>query len=204
MIRLFAPVFEDEKKVLLSNDVKDDMIWLRRAGIEIKNRIFDIKIAHYVLQPDSSHELERVALELLNYRLIKGDNTENPQLSLFSEEEGKKEKDYAERTDILFRLKGKLESALKDVGLYKLFEELEMPLVAVLADMEYEGVSIDKEALKALSEELKGKIAEEEKIIYEIAGILTREIKRQKPDSIALPSKYSRNWKKRILSWGIS
>lgn len=57
-----------------------------------------------------------------------------------------------------------------DVGLYKLFEELEMPLVAVLADMEYEGVSIDKEALKALSEELKGKIAEEEKIIYEIAG----------------------------------
>ena len=170
MIRLFAPVFEDEKKVLISNDVKDDMIWLRRAGIEIKNRIFDIKIAHYVLQPDSSHELERVALELLNYRLIKGDNTENPQLSLFSEEEGKKEKDYAERTDILFRLKGKLESALKDVGLYKLFEELEMPLVAVLADMEYEGVSIDKEALKALSEELKGKIAEEEKIIYEIAG----------------------------------
>lgn len=170
IIRLFAPVFEDERKVLISNNVKDDMIWLRRAGIEMKNRIFDIKIAHYVLQPDSSHELERVALELLNYRLIKGDNTENPQLSLFSEEGGKKEKDYTERTDILFRLKGMLESALKDVGLYKLFEELEMPLVAVLADMEYEGVSIDKEALKALSEELKGKIAEEEKIIYDIAG----------------------------------
>lgn len=170
IIRLFAPVFEDEKKVLISNDVKDDMIWLRRVGIEIKNRIFDIKIAHYVLQPDSSHELERVALELLNYRLIKGDNTENPQLSLFPEEGSKKDKDYAERTDILFRLKGKLESALMDVGLYKLFEELEMPLVGVLADMEYEGVSIDKEALKALSEELKGKIAEEEKIIYEIAG----------------------------------
>jgi DNA-directed DNA polymerase len=170
IIRLFAPVFEDEKKVLISNDVKDDMIWLRRAGIKIKNQIFDIKIAHYVLQPDSSHELERVALELLNYRLIKGDNTENPQLSLFPEEGSKKDKDYAERTDILFRLKGKLESALMDVGLYKLFEELEMPLVGVLADMEYEGVSIDKEALKALSEELKGKIAEEEKIIYEIAG----------------------------------
>ena len=170
VIRLFAPVFGDEKKILISNDVKDDMIWFRRAGIEIKNRIFDIKIAHYVLQPDSSHELERVALELLNYRLIKGDNTENPQLSLFPEEGSKKDKDYAERTDILFRLKGKLEGALMDVGLYKLFEELEMPLVGVLADMEYEGVSIDKEALKALSEELKGKIAEEEKIIYEIAG----------------------------------
>ncbi|WP_410492084.1 DNA polymerase I [Butyricimonas synergistica] len=170
VIRSLSPVFEDEGKILISNDVKDDIIWLRRVGIEIKNRIFDIKIAHYVLQPDSSHELERVALELLNYRLIKGDNTENPQLSLFPEEGSKKDKDYAERTDILFRLKSKLEEALKDVGLYKLFEELEMPLVGVLADMEYEGVSIDKGALKELSEELKEKIAESEKIIYEIAG----------------------------------
>ena len=170
VIRSLSPVFEDEGKILISNDVKDDIIWLRRVGIEVKNRIFDIKIAHYVLQPDSSHELERVALELLNYRLIKGDNTENPQLSLFPEEGSKKDKDYAERTDILFRLKSKLEEALKDVGLYKLFEELEMPLVGVLADMEYEGVSIDKGALKELSEELKEKIAESEKIIYEIAG----------------------------------
>ena len=170
VIRSLSPVFEDEGKILISNDVKDDIIWLRRVGIEVKNRIFDIKIAHYVLQPDSSHELERVALELLNYRLIKGDNTENPQLSLFPEEGSKKDKDYAERTDILFRLKSKLEEALKDVGLYKLFEELEMPLVGVLADMEYEGVSIDKGALKELSEELKGKIAGEEKIIYDIAG----------------------------------
>ena len=170
VVRTFTPVFEDEGKILISNDVKDDIIWLRRAGIEVKNRIFDVKIAHYVLQPDSSHELERVALELLNYRLIKGDNTENPQLSLFPEEGSKKDKDYAERTDILFRLKSKLEEALKDVGLYKLFEELEMPLVGVLADMEYEGVAIDKGALKELSEELKGKIAGEEKIIYDIAG----------------------------------
>ena len=170
VIRSLSPVFEDEGKILISNDVKDDIIWLRRVGIEVKNRIFDIKIAHYVLQPDSSHELERVALELLNYRLIKGDNTENPQLSLFPEEGSKKDKDYAERTDILFRLKSKLEEALKDVGLYKVFEELEMPLVGVLADMEYEGVSIDKGALKELSEELKGKIAGEEKIIYDIAG----------------------------------
>lgn len=169
-IRSFAPVFEDEGKLVISNDVKDDIIWLRRSGVELKNRIFDIKIAHYVLQPDSSHELERVALELLNYRLIKGDNTENPQLSLFPEEGAKKDKDYAERTDILFRLKGKLESALMEVGLYKLFEELEMPLVGVLADMEYEGVSIDEKALKELSDELQKKITESEKIIYELAG----------------------------------
>ena len=170
VIRLFKPILEDQNKVLISNDVKDDIIWLRRAGVEILNKIFDVKIAHYVLQPDSSHELERVALEMLNYRLIKGDNTENPQLSLFPDEGAKKDKDFAERTDILFRLKGKLEEALQEVGLYKLYEEIEMPLVSVLADMEYEGVSIDKVALDELSENLKIRIAETEKIIYEMAG----------------------------------
>ena len=107
---------------------------------------------------------------MLNYRLIKGDNTENPQLSLFPDEGAKKDKDFAERTDILFRLKGKLEEALQEVGLYKLYEEIEMPLVSVLADMEYEGVSIDKVALDELSEDLKIRIAETEKIIYEMAG----------------------------------
>lgn len=170
VIRLFKPILEDQDKVLISNDVKDDIIWLRRAGVEILNKIFDVKIAHYVLQPDSSHELERVALEMLNYRLIKGDNTENSQLSLFPDEGAKKDKDFAERTDILFRLKGKLEEALQEVGLYKLYEEIEMPLVSVLADMEYEGVSIDKVALDELSEDLKIRIAETEKIIYEMAG----------------------------------
>lgn len=168
VIRMLAKVLGDDGKLLISNDVKDDIIWLRRAGVEVKNRIFDIKIAHYVLQPDSSHELERVALELLNYRLIKGDSTDTPQLSLFPVEN--RSKDCAERTDIMFQLKEKLEGALKEVGLYKLFEELEMPLVAVLADMEYEGVSIDRGALKELSEELRTKIAETEKRIYEIAG----------------------------------
>ena len=144
--------------------MKNDIIWLRRAGIEIKNRIFDIKIAHYVLQPDSSHELERIALELLNYRLIKGGDGESQQLTLsFEKDDSIKNKDFEERTDILFRLKGRLKEALEQVGLYTLFEQLEMPLVFVLADMEYEGVAIDKEALKELSEELKLKIAESEK-----------------------------------------
>ena len=170
LIHSFKSIFEDENKILISNDVKDDIIWLRRAGIEIKNKIFDVKIAHYLLQPDSSHDLERIALEMLNYRLIKGDNTENIQLSLFPEENSQRDKDLAERTDILFRLKGKLEEALKEVGLYKLYEEIEMPLVFVLADMEYEGVAIDKEALNELSEDLKIRIAETEKIIYEMAG----------------------------------
>ena len=166
----FKTVFENQNKILISNDIKNDIIWLRRAGVEIKNQIFDVKIAHYVLQPDSSHELERIALELLNYRLIKGKEGESQQLMLSFDDDVVKDKDFAERTDILFRLKGKLKESLEQVGLYELFEKLEMPLVFVLADMEYEGVAIDKEALKEISEELKTKIAESEKMIYQMVG----------------------------------
>lgn len=169
-IALLRSLFEDERKVLISNDIKDDIIWLRRAGIEIKNQIFDIKIAHYLLQPDSTHELERVALEMLNYRLMKDDINANRQLTFVFEDDPVKDHDFAERTDIIFRLKGKLKEVLLQVGLYKLFEEIEMPLVFVLADMEYEGVAIDRQALKEISAELKQKIAETELKIYGMAG----------------------------------
>jgi DNA polymerase-1 len=170
-IERFRPVFEDVDKLLISNDTKDDLIWARHAGIELRNRIFDIKIAHYVLEPDGSHELERVALELLNYRVNREANA-SPQLSLLFEEEeqGGRERETAERAGIIFQLKEKLQGELERVGLRALFEEVEMPLVFVLADMEYEGVSIDTRALAEIADELKGKIATLEEKIYELAG----------------------------------
>lgn len=161
-------IFEDPAKLLISQDVKEDVIWLRRAGVTLKNRLFDIKIAHYLLQPDMSHELSRVALEFLNYRLAEA-KKEQLQLTLLFEEE-KNEKDFAEKTDVVFLLKEKLSDALCKTGLMKLFDEIEMPLVPVLAAMEYEGVSIDKQELKKISDDLKIKINAIEKEIYRIAG----------------------------------
>ena len=169
LIHSLRPVFSDPDKLLISEDVKRDIIWLRRAGIQLLNRIFDTRIAHYVLQPDSSHELERVALEMLNYRLQKTDDNNHPQLSLFPADDTP-EKAFIERTDLLFRLKAKLHEALASVGLLKLYEEIEMPLVFVLADMEYEGVSIDRQALAEISADLKARIADEESTIYNLAG----------------------------------
>jgi len=166
----FRTLFEDPNKTLISNDAKDDLIWLRRAGIEVRNQLFDCRIAHYVLQPDHSHDLERVALELLNYRLTQGKPEKHAQLTLCFEEETVRTNDFAERTDILFRLKGRLETALREVGLYSLFKELEMPLVFVLADMEYEGVAIDRQALQEISADLKQRIATTEQRIHEMAG----------------------------------
>ena len=170
VIREFHAVFENAGKCFISQDTKRDIVWLRRAGVEVKNQLFDITIAHYLLQPDSSHELERIALELLNYRLIKGSGREPRQLTLFPEEDSSWERDSFERADILTRLKPKLREALIQVGLEPLFREVEMPLVVVLADMEYAGVSIDRETLKTISVELRERIEAMERTIYEMAG----------------------------------
>ena len=169
IIRQFQSVFENENKVLISADVKDDIIWLKRAGISLKNKIFDIKIAHYVLHPDMSHELGRIALEYLNYKLS-GTKKEDPQLTLLFDEEATEDNDATEKTDIIFQLREKLQADLQQTGLLPLYNDIEMPLVFVLADMEYEGVSIDRDELKRISAELKARTDIIEKEIYELAN----------------------------------
>lgn len=168
-LKKFCPLLEDNSKILISPDVKDDIIWLKRAGIALKNQIFDIKIAHYVLHPDMSHDLARIALQYLNYTLTEA-KPENRQLSLFFEEEAKEDRNFAEKADVLFQLKEKLNTALMETGLIRLFNEIEMPLVSVLADMEFEGVSIDTQALQEISTDLKQRIDIVEKEIYDLAG----------------------------------
>lgn len=169
LLNSFRIIFEDPGKTLISTDVKDDLIWLKRAGVKVLNQIFDVKIAHYVLHPDLSHELTRIALQYLNYQ-ISEPQKENKQLTLAFEEEPEEDRDFAEKADVLFRLKEKLCTALTDTGLLKLYHEIEMPLVSVLADMEYEGVSIDSHELQRIADDLKIQISSLEKEIYEIAG----------------------------------
>lgn len=171
IIRSFKPLLEDENKTLISADVKNDIIWLKRAGIHLKNDIFDITVAHYVLHPDMSHDLSRIALEYLNYRLAGTQKEEQQQLTLrLFEEETTDDKDFAEKTDVIFQLREKLCADLQQTGLLALYNNIEMPLVFVLADMEYEGVSIDCDELKRISEELKKRSEAIEKEIFEMAG----------------------------------
>ena len=169
IISRFKPLFENKEKTLISIDTKNDIIWLKRAGIKVKNRIFDVKIAHYLLQPDMSHDLSRMALEHLNYKLS-GGKQENQQLTLQFDEEVAEDNDFSEKTDVIFQLKEKLQEELEKTGLWKLYNEVEMPLVFVLADMEYEGVSIDTQKLKEIADELKERCDTTEKEIFELAG----------------------------------
>lgn len=168
LISIFKPLFDNPEIRLISEDIKDTTIWLRRAGITLNNSIFDIKIAHYLLQPDMSHELPRIALEYLNYKLAEN-KKEKQQLTLLFEEEVE-DRDFAEKADVIFQLKEKLEENLTSTGLAELFYTIEMPLVPVLADMEYEGVSIDKKELQEISNDLRVRISIIEKEIYELAG----------------------------------
>ena len=171
VIENLRPVLEEGGKTLLSDDVKGNLIWACRAGIEPRNKIFDVRVAHYVLQPDSSHDLERVATEMMNYRVTGGQATNSPQLSLlFEEDRVGEERQLVERAVVIFRLGKLLLEELERAGLHALFEEIEMPLVFVLASMEMEGVSIDERALKVFAGELREKIEKEEKIIHEMAG----------------------------------
>ena len=101
LLSTFRQIFEAPDKTLISADVKDDLIWLKRAGIQVLNRIFDVKIAHYVLHPDLSHDLSRIALQYLNYQ-ISEDQKENKQLTLSFDEEPEEERDFAEKADVLF------------------------------------------------------------------------------------------------------
>lgn len=169
VIARFKSIFENENKVLISADVKNDIIWMKRAGIDLRNDIFDIKVAHYVLHPDMSHELPRVALEYLNYQLA-GVKKEDQQLTLQFDEEVAEDNDFAEKTDVIFQLREKLCANLQQTGLLALFNNIEMPLIFVLANMEYEGVSIDTGELKNISNELKERADIIEKEIYELAG----------------------------------
>ncbi len=169
IILQFKSLFENENKTLISADVKNDIIWLERAGVSLKNRIFDVKIAHYVLHPDMSHELSRIALEYLNYQ-ISGTKKEDTQLTLQFEEEVEEDNDFNEKTDVLFQLYEKLNKTLEETGLLSLFNDIEMPLISVLAAMEYEGVSIDSHELLQISNDLKIRIDLIEKEIYELSG----------------------------------
>ena len=168
IISQFKQIFENPNKTMIGTNLKDEIIWMKRAGIDLKNQIFDVKIAHYVLHPDISHELGRIALEYLNYKLTE-QKKEEQQLSLFFDQEPIEEQNFAEKTDIIFKLHERLTEDLKQNNLFSLYQNIEMPLVFVLAGMEYEGVSIDQEELKNIAKELSSRITIIEQEIYQLA-----------------------------------
>lgn len=172
-IELFNIFFENEKILKIGQNIKYDITVLKKYGIEIKGKLFDTMIAHYLLNPELRHNMDYLAETYLEYRTIhieeligaKGKNQLNMRnLS------PKQIKDYAcEDADITLKLKNILEKSINENQLANLLYSIELPLIYVLADMEYTGVKLDENALKEYSKKLTEILISYESEIFKLA-----------------------------------
>lgn len=173
-LELLQPIFTNEASLKIGQNIKYDLLILKNYGIDVKGKLFDTMIAHYVTQPELRHNMDYLAEIFLNYQTM-------PIEELIGAK-GKNQKSmrdldptevywYAcEDADITLQLKEKLIEEMKNNDTEKLFYNIEMPLVPVLTDMEFTGVSVDKVALKKLSKEFTEKMNGYEAKIHELAG----------------------------------
>ena len=174
IVNEFKPIYENEKILKIGQNIKYDLLVLQNYGVELKGKIFDTMIAHYLLQPELHHGMDYLAEVYLNYQTIhieeligsKGKNQKNmadlPPTAVY---------EYAcEDADVTLKLKNVLEPLLKENDCDRLFWEIEMPLMPVLAYMERNGVCIDREGLKETSRLYTEEMNRIEKEIHELAG----------------------------------
>ena len=174
LLSLFKPIFSNPQICKVGQNLKYDLLVLKKYGLEVKGPFFDTMVAHHLLEPNQRHHLTALANSYLNYAPI--------EIETLIGKKGKNQKTlrevpleqlvtYAcEDTDITLQIFQKITPLLKQEKLDKLFYHLEMPLLPVLANMEYRGIAIDKEMLKNISNELSQELEKVEKNIHALAG----------------------------------
>lgn len=174
IVNIFKPLYEHPQIVKVGQNIKYDIEVLARYGVEVKGELFDTMIAHYLIQPELHHGMDYMAEVYLNYRTIHIDELIGPKgKHQRSMRELSPEQVYeyaAEDADITLRLKNILEPKLREAGVERLFHEIEMPLVPVLAEMEMNGVRIDTQSLAETSETFTQRMRSLETEIYQLAG----------------------------------
>ena len=170
----FKPVFSNDSITKIAQNLKYDLSILKRYGVELKGVLFDTMIAHFLIRPEMRHSMDVLAETYLNYAPV--------SIESLIGKKGKEQKNMrdipveqvaehaAEDADVTYQLYTVFEPKLKSTGTTKLFEEVEMPLVPVLADMEAEGINIDIKALRDFSAVLETDISKIEKEIQDMAG----------------------------------
>ena len=175
LLEKFNVLFSDPSKTWIGQNIKYDLLILKNHGFDLVGNIFDTMLAHYVIEPEGKRSMDLLSAKYLGYEPVhieeligkKGKNQGNMR-----DVEVEKVKEYAgEDADITLQLKNIFAPQIKTKNVEKVFDEVENPLVKVLADMEFEGVKVDTEFLKEYSKELdkEAKIAEES--VYKIAGV---------------------------------
>ena len=174
IVNIFKPLYENEEIDKVGQNLKYDIEVLHNYGIEVKGKMFDTMIAHYLIQPELYHNMDFLAEVYLGYQTIHIEELIGPK--------GKKQRNMAdlspaaiyeyaaEDADITLRLKNVLEPKLKECGAEELFYNIEMPLMPVLAEMEMNGVNLDTQSLQESSNVFNERMQEIEAKIYELAG----------------------------------
>lgn len=169
-----APALQHPEIEKVGQNIKFDILVLRKYGVRVKGTLFDTMLAHYLLNPELRHGMDYLAETYLKYKTVPIEDLIGPK--------GKKQasmrtvpieqiKEYAaEDADVTLRLKHYFAPLLKQEGLESLFFEMEMPLIYVLAEMEATGVKLDTNALKQSSEVLSQQLTALEESIYDLAG----------------------------------
>jgi DNA polymerase-1 len=174
LIEKFIPFFENEAIEKIGQNLKYDLKILLNYGVSVKGKLFDTMIAHYLINPDMRHNMDILSETYLKYSpksiedLIgkKGKNQKSMREVALEDI-----KEYAaEDADVTLQLKEIFTTELDKTGTKKLFDEIEIPLVSVLADMETEGIRLDVDFLNAMSKEMDVEIKSLEQKIYETAG----------------------------------
>lgn len=174
LIDLFKPIFENTSKVLIGQNIKYDLQVLKNYGVEIKNKLWDTMVAHFLFKPDMRHNMNILAETYLDYSPISIEELigkkGKDQLSMRSVPVDVI-KDYAaEDADITLQLKQAFEPQLKETGTEKLFHEVELPLIEALAGMEREGINVDVQGLNEFSAQLQEDITKVDAEIQALAG----------------------------------
>ncbi|MCM1452605.1 MAG: DNA polymerase I [Clostridium sp.] len=170
IMTLLEPLFCNDGMEIVSHDMKRDMILLKREGIDFKARYFDTSVAHYLLKPEGKHGIDTVAYEMLGYRTLTYDMSDlerkkdSQAMSIDAAER------CAEKARVALTLKDTLLKAVAEQDQTKLLEEIEMPMVEVLASMEWEGARIDVRELARISVSLSERISALEDDCYAMAG----------------------------------
>lgn len=173
-VEIFRPIFEDKEKIIIGHNLKYDIMVMMNYDVELRGRLRDTMVAHYLVDPEMKHSLDYLAEVLLDYQTIHIEELIGPR--------GPKQKnmadlapeqitDYAaEDADVALKLYNLLMPKLKEIDVVRLYEDVEMPLVSVLARMERTGVIIDNAALSEAANRLNAKLTEIEQQIRELAG----------------------------------
>ena len=174
IVNRFKPIYENPNTLKVGQNIKYDLEVLRSYGVALQGPLFDTMVAHYLLQPELRHNMEFMAEVYLNYETVHIDALIGPK--------GKAQKNmrelapsevynYAcEDADITLQLKNVLQPKLVEAGVERLFNEVEMPLIPVLAEMECNGVRIDTATLKETSQVFTERMLQLEQEIYQAAG----------------------------------